>query len=124
MSPKEIVAEDIKTNHKGTTIDKHISRIKNLLASGGQVVQQNKTLFLFVTTEKQIVEFHTYNADPGPQLAENTRKFFRMLKKAGAKQVYTKYNNPKISDLFKLLEPEFKAQITKDKTYKAKVSLT
>lgn len=123
MSPKEIVAADIQKNHQNKSMDWHIKRISDTIASGGQVVQQNKTLFLFKSTTRGEVQFHTYNADPGPQLAENTRKFFRMLKKAGARQVYTVYDSPKISQLFGLLEPEFKAKITKDKMYKAKVNL-
>ena len=123
MSPKEIVAADVQKNHKGTPLELHLKSLGHHIADGNQIVRQNNTLFLYETKARGVVEFHTYNADDGKQLAENTKKFFRMLNKVGAKQVFTTYKNPKISELFKLLEPEFKAIITKDSQFTAKVNL-
>ena len=124
MTPKEIVTADVQKNHQGTSLDLHFRSVSRHMADGNQIVRQNNTLFLYETKSKGVIEFHTYNADDGKKLAENTKQFFRMLKKVGAKQVFTTYDNPKISELFKLLEPEFRAKITKDSSqFTAKVNL-
>lgn len=104
-------------------MQKHIDRLGTVLATGGQIVQQGNTLFMYKANDDKVVEFHTYNAEPANLLVENTRKFFRMLKKVGAQEVYTRYSNPKISELFQMLSPEFKTKITKSEDYKAKVKL-
>lgn len=124
MKPREIIKADAAKNHPGIPFEDHVTRIEQLLMSGGQVVQQGNTLFLYTINDDRSVEFHTYNADPAKTLVENTRKFFRMLKRAGAREVFTMYDSPRISELFKMLEPEFKARITKDGQYMAKVRLT
>lgn len=123
MTPKEIIAADAAKNHPDIPLEDHVERVGRLLAAGGQIVQQGNTLFLYKPKDDRQVEFHTYNADPAEKLVENTRKFFRLLKRVGAQEVFTMYANPRISELFKMLEPEFKARITKGDQYVAKVRL-
>ncbi len=98
MTPDEILEIDAKKNKpKGTTAGQSRFRINRWFESGGQLVQDNKTLFLFVSNGKGEVEVHTYTADNPEGYANSLGVFARLMKGVGAKELVTAFSNrPKL----------------------------
>jgi hypothetical protein len=125
MTPKEILEIDARNNHPfGTKAGNLIAQINRTLMDGGDIVQEGNVLLLYVTKSPGVVEFHTFNADTPQNLAKAVQSLAVLLKKAGAKEMFTTYKNPKINELFKNYGSKFNIDITEsDGVFTAKVSL-
>jgi hypothetical protein len=125
MTPDEILEVDARNNHPFGTKAGHLrAQINDTLAAGGNVVKEGNTLLMYLAKEPGVVEFHTFNADTPQNLAKSVRALALMLKKAGAKIMFTTYTNPKISELFKAYSSEFSTKITEaNGIFTAEVSL-
>jgi hypothetical protein len=115
MTPKEILEIDARRNHRpGTTVGDLITDINDELRAGGDIVQEGNVLIVYRTVEPGVVEIHSFNADTPQNLFEANKSLVLMLKKAGAKIVRTRYQNPKISALFQSAMGEFDISITEE----------
>lgn len=125
MTPNEILEIDARNNHPFGTKAGHLrAQINDTLRLGGNVVKEGNTLLMYIAKEPGVVEFHTFNADSPKNLAQSVKALARMLKKAGAKTMFTTYTNPKISELFNAYGSEFPIDITESNgVFTAKVSL-
>ena len=124
MKPSEIVAIDAKRNKENTSFEDNVNALKAMIAAGAQVLKEGDTLFAFLSHKERSVEIHSFNAAPTNIFIENIKKFLELLKKLGAKEAWTEFDNPKLGNVLKQLEPDFKVKFTKNKRYMAKVSLS
>lgn len=125
LTPKEILEIDAQRNHPpGTTAGHLMAKINNWLRAGGDIVQEGNVLIVYRTTDPGTVEFHTFNANAPKNLVNSVKSFASMLKKAGAKTMFTTYKNEKITDFFRNFGVGFDIEISKkNNIYTAKVSL-
>lgn len=115
MTPNEILEIDAKRNHRpGTTAGHLRADINDELRLGGSIVQEGNVLIVYRAVEPGVVEIHSFNADTPQNLFKANRSLVLMLKKAGAKIVRTRYQNPKISELFQAAMGEFDIAITEE----------
>lgn len=124
MTPEKIVEIDAQKNKGGISFKQNLSSLHGMQSVGGQVLREGDTLYVFIPREGMSVEVHTFNAAPINQFIDNTKKFLRMLKKLGAKDVWTEFDDPKMKSLFEMFAPEFKFAFTKGKRYMAKAVLS
>lgn len=125
MTPEEILAVDAKRNHpEGTDVRELITDINDEIRQGGELLQHKNVLIVYRTVSPNVVEHHSFNADTAVNLAEANKKLWGMLKKAGAKQAYTTYTNPAISNLIEKEAKDLNINITEaDGVYTATVEL-
>ena len=126
MTPEEILEVDAKRNYPpGTDVRELITNINNEIRQGGELIQHKNVLIVYRTVEPGVVEHHSFNADTPANLVEANEKLWEMLKRAGAKQAYTTYTNPKISQLIEQEVKGFNINITEDEdgVYTATVEL-
>ncbi len=115
MTPQEILEIDAKRNHRpGTTAGHLMADINDELRQGGSVVQIGNVLIVYRAVEPGVVEIHSFNADTPQNLFNANKSLVLMLKKAGAKIVRTRYQNPKISELFQAAMGTFDISITEE----------
>lgn len=104
MTASEILEHDIKFNHAGAfSVNQATDIIQSLIDEGAILTRNGNTLFISQKLNDGVVEFHTINADRAPQLIDNTANYLRSIRKAGAKEVFTTYSNPKVSNAFENL---------------------
>ena len=103
MTPDEILEIDAKKNKpKGTTAGQSRFRINRWFEKGGQLVQDNKTLFLYVSNGQGEVEVHTYTADNPDGYARSLEAFIKLMKASGVKQLVTLFSNrPKLQQFLR-----------------------
>lgn len=107
MKPSEIVAIDAQTNGYGLSSQELAEQIVSMRDQGWRSVQDEDTLFLFKNKDdKGTVEFNMMVGDE-KTAAKSCQKFFKMLKKAGAKQATSEYMNPAFAEVFKRLGPNY-----------------
>lgn len=103
MKPSEIVAIDAQTNRYGMDVKQMAELIMSMKDRGWRTVQDGDTLFLFESKDnKGTVDFIMMVGDE-QTAPKSCQKFFKMLKKAGAKQVACDYLNPAFTQIFKRL---------------------
>ena len=125
MKTSEILKIDAQRNKGGISFQKNVKIFESMLVDGAQFLKENDTLFGFISHKDRSVEIHTFNAAPANTYINNIKKFLEMLRKIGAKEAWTEFDNPKLVDvLFEKLKPEFDFKITKNKRYMAKVALS
>lgn len=101
MKPSEIIAIDAQNNGYGLSAQELSKSVLARRDEGWQLTQDNDTLFTFHTTDnKGTVEFDMLTANPRTAAASCT-KFFKLLKRAGAKNVFTTYRNPELTQVYK-----------------------
>jgi hypothetical protein len=86
MTPEEIIKIDAK--RRSVASKQSIGRINKLFQMGGQMVQDNKTLFTFLSNGKGLVRFHSYTADDLDGLRESLKKFIKLMQGTGAKELF------------------------------------
>lgn len=125
MTPDEILEIDARNNHPFGTKAGHLrAQINKATMAGGGLIKEGNVLLLYIPKEPGIVEFHTFNADAPQNLAKAVYALAKVLKRVGAKMMYTTYTNPKISELFKKYSSGFDVKITQDgDIFTAKVRL-
>lgn len=108
MTVDEILEVDAKRNKpRGTTAKHSKFRINRWFERGGQLVQDEKTLFLFVGDGKGAVETHAYTADDPAGFAESLKRFAELMKKLGVKELVTVYvGRPKLLEFMKRVSEE------------------
>jgi len=125
MKPSEILKIDAQKNKGGASFIENFDALEAMIANGARCFQEGDTLFALIPHEDRSVEIHTFNAAPVNTYINNIKKFLELLRKIGAKEVWTEFDNPKLVDvLFEKLKPEFEFKITKNKRYMAKVALS
>lgn len=103
MKPSEIVAIDAQTNGYGMNVKQLAGLIMAMKDKGWKTMQDGDTLFLFQNKDnKGTIEFIMMVGDE-QTASKSCQKFFKMLKKAGAKQVVCEYLNPAFTQIFKRL---------------------
>jgi hypothetical protein len=103
MKPSEIVAIDAQTNGYGRTSQELTEQIMSMKDRGWRTVQDEDTLFVFQSKDnKGTVEFNMMVGNE-QTASKSCQKFFKMLKKAGAKQLVCDYLNPAFTQIFKRL---------------------
>lgn len=103
MKPSEIVAIDAQTNGYGMSAQELSEQIMSMKDQGWKTVQDENTLFVFQSKDdKGTVEFNMMVGEE-KTAAKSCQKFFKMLKKVGAKQVVSEYINPAFTQIFKRL---------------------
>lgn len=124
MEPSEIVAVDAQRNKGGISFKENVNLLAAMRADGAQLLKEGNTLFAFIPHEGRSVEIHTFNADPANEFIANIKKFLALLKKLGAKEAWTEFDDPKLGHVLEKLKPEFKVKVVKNKRYMAKVALS
>jgi len=103
MKPSEIVAIDAQTNGYGMNVKQLAGLIMSMKDKGWKTMQDGDTLFLFESKDnKGTVDFIMMVGDE-QTTAKSCQKFFKMLKKVGAKQAVCEYLNPSFTQIFKRL---------------------
>ena len=101
MTASEILARDIKLNHNNAIdLDLAATIIQHWRADGALLTRHGNTLYLSKRVADGEVEFHTINADRAPALVDNTVEYLKSIRRAGARQVWTQYSNPKVTEVF------------------------
>lgn len=104
MTASEILEHDIKFNHaRSLSIDQAIDIIQSLIDEGAIITRNGNTLFISQKLNDGVVEFHAINADRAPQFTNNIENYLRSIRKAGAKEVFATYSNPKVNSIFESL---------------------
>jgi hypothetical protein len=124
MTPEEIISVDAKNNKGGMDPVMNKRILQTMQSQGAQVLKEGNTLFAFIPGKNFSVEVHTFNADPLEKFISNVKAFLRMLKKLGAKDVWTEFDDPKTKKIFYLIAPEFNFKVTKGDRYMAKAVLS
>ena len=101
MRPSKIIAIDSQQNGYGLSPEELSQLVLDRREEGWQLTQDKDTLFVSHPTDnKGTVEFDIMTADFSTA-PTSCQVFFKMLKRAGAKQVFSTYVNPKLTEVFK-----------------------
>lgn len=104
MKPSEIIAVDAAQNGYGMSAQELSKMVLDRRNQGWQLTQDADTLFVYIPTDDQgSIEFDIMTADPKTAPA-SCAKFFEMLKKAGAKSVFSTYLNPQLDGIFQAIK--------------------
>jgi hypothetical protein len=86
MTPEEIIKID--ATRRNIAAKQSIGRINTMFQTGGQMVQDDKTLFTFLSNGKGLVRFHAYTADDLDGLRESLKKFVKLMQGTGARELF------------------------------------
>lgn len=94
MTPEEIIKADAK--RRGVAPNQSMGRINKLFQLGGQMVQDNDTIFTFLSNGKGAVRYHFYTAEDAEGLRNSLKNFIQIMKAAGAREIFViSKNRPK-----------------------------
>jgi hypothetical protein len=109
MSSLQILYHDHNKNHaESESFLDSVEEILDRVLLGYSLVRFNNTLIIyqFDGALGEGVEFHCYNAEPGLALAQNVLSFFQSMREQGIKWAATPYQNPRVTELLRLVIPE------------------
>lgn len=101
MNIQELIAEDIKKNNLGITVEDAVKSLMKFSASGARFLAYGNTVFVVYKATDTAVFFHTINAENIKQFLVNLKQFFADMNKAGVQYAITYFSNDKLKSVYR-----------------------
>ena len=109
MDIEKILKLYAQTNNEGISYEDAEKLVIDAKNAGANIVTEGNTLFLFLTNDDGVCEFHFLNADKESTFAKNLKEFLGLTKKIGYSKAVTDCDDSEeLSMVKKALTNKFK----------------